>query len=199
MKTPWIGRTVGVVHWLLHGLYTEVCIVLYCIHSPTEGMFIDFRERGRKGEGEKHQCERGSVASHMHPDKDWTCNPGMCPDQESNPDLSVYGTMLQPIEPPEPGLKFEFFRKLMTVFVPVLVIPLPLCLLLKSPNSLGVYLSHVHRYPDTPCSTVYLPSHMLFFPPSGILCTPVCLVGSFQIQASILITWHDASYRVNAK
>ena len=35
--------------------------------------------------GEKHQCKKHhSVASHMHPDQDWTCKPGMCPDQESN-------------------------------------------------------------------------------------------------------------------
>ena len=46
-------------------------------------LFI-FRERGREGEreGEKHQCV---VASHARPAGDLACNPGMCPDRESNP------------------------------------------------------------------------------------------------------------------
>ena len=42
-----------------------------------------FRERGREGEreGEKHQCV---VASYAPPTGDLACNPGMCPDWESN-------------------------------------------------------------------------------------------------------------------
>ena len=43
-----------------------------------------FLERGgREGEreGEKHQCV---VASHVPPTGDLACNPGMCPDWESN-------------------------------------------------------------------------------------------------------------------
>ena len=42
-----------------------------------------FRERGREGEreGEKHQHV---VASHTPPTGDLACNPGMCPDWESN-------------------------------------------------------------------------------------------------------------------
>ena len=45
-------------------------------------LFI-FRERGREGEreGEKHQCV---VAFHVPPTGDSACNPGMCPDRESN-------------------------------------------------------------------------------------------------------------------
>ena len=45
-------------------------------------LFI-FREKGRerKREGEKHQCV---VASHSFPTEDHACNPGMCPDWESN-------------------------------------------------------------------------------------------------------------------
>ena len=39
-----------------------------------------FRERGM--EGEKHQCV---VASHVSPTGDLACNPGICPDWESNP------------------------------------------------------------------------------------------------------------------
>ena len=42
-----------------------------------------FLEREREGEreGEKHQCV---VASHMLPIGDLVCNPGLCPEQESN-------------------------------------------------------------------------------------------------------------------
>ena len=45
-------------------------------------LFI-FRRRGREGEreGVKHQCV---VASHAPPTEDLACNPGMCPDWESN-------------------------------------------------------------------------------------------------------------------
>ena len=45
-------------------------------------LFIS-RERGREGEreGEKHQCV---VTSHVAPTGDLACNPGMCPDWESN-------------------------------------------------------------------------------------------------------------------
>ena len=45
-------------------------------------LFI-FRERGREGEreGEKYQCV---VASRAPPMVDLACNPGMCPDWESN-------------------------------------------------------------------------------------------------------------------
>ena len=42
-----------------------------------------FLEIGREGEreGKKHQCV---VASHAPPTGDLPCNPGMCPDWESN-------------------------------------------------------------------------------------------------------------------
>ena len=46
-----------------------------------------FRQRGRETEreGEKYWCEKHwSVASHTTPSKDLACNPGMCPDWESN-------------------------------------------------------------------------------------------------------------------
>ena len=62
-------------------------------------------ERGREGEreGEKHQCV---VASHTPPTGDLACNPGMCPDWESNqrPFGSQAGT--QSTEPHQPGLTF---------------------------------------------------------------------------------------------
>ena len=69
-------------------------------------MLIDFRDGGSEGEreGEKHQCEKHpSIASHMLPDLDQSHSLGMCPDWESNCDLSVYGTMLQQTEPLDPG------------------------------------------------------------------------------------------------
>ena len=57
-----------------------------------------FRERGREQErvGKKHQR---MVASHVPPTGDLACNPGMCPDWESNqrPFGSQAGT--QSIEP----------------------------------------------------------------------------------------------------
>ena len=42
-----------------------------------------FRQRGREAEreGEKHQCV---VASHAPSTRDLACNPGTCPDWESN-------------------------------------------------------------------------------------------------------------------
>ena len=64
-------------------------------------LFI-FRERGREEEreGEKHQCV---VASHMPPNGDLACNPGMCPNWELNqqPFGSQVGT--QSTEPHQPG------------------------------------------------------------------------------------------------
>ena len=46
-------------------------------------MLFNFRERGKEGEreGEKQQCV---VTSHTPPTGNLACNPGMCPDWESN-------------------------------------------------------------------------------------------------------------------
>ena len=44
-------------------------------------VYFIFRQRGRKGEREKHQCV---VASHVPLTGDLACNPGICPDWESN-------------------------------------------------------------------------------------------------------------------
>ena len=75
-------------------------------------LFI-FREREREGEreGEKHQC---TVASHTPLTGDLACNPGMCPDWESNqrPFGSQAGT--QSIKPHQPGSN-TFFKKVMTL------------------------------------------------------------------------------------
>ena len=53
------------------------------LFKKTFYLFIYFRDKGRKGEreGEKHQCV---VASRVSPTVDLACNPGMCPDWESN-------------------------------------------------------------------------------------------------------------------
>ena len=67
-------------------------IVNYPIPNNVKEVFISFfkiiylfifREKGGVGEreGEKHQCE---VASHVPPSGDLACNPGMCPDWQSN-------------------------------------------------------------------------------------------------------------------
>ena len=49
-------------------------------------MFIDFRERRREGEGEKHQCERETLID-CHTSPDWGPNPQPrhMPGPESNP------------------------------------------------------------------------------------------------------------------
>ena len=59
-----------------------VLIILTVSTNFLKFLFI-FRERGREGEreGKKHQCV---VASRVPPTGDQACNPGMCPDWESN-------------------------------------------------------------------------------------------------------------------
>ena len=69
-------------------------------------LFI-FRERGREGEREreKHQCV---VASRAPPTGDLACNPGMCPDWESQKQPFGSQTSTQSTEPHQPGL-CQFF------------------------------------------------------------------------------------------
>ena len=57
--------------------------LLKCILEVFFLIVFIFVERGREGEreGEKHQCV---VASHVAAARDLACNPGMCPDWESN-------------------------------------------------------------------------------------------------------------------
>ena len=78
-------------------------------------LFI-FRERGREGErGEvKHQCV---VASWAPPIGDLACNPGMCPDWESNWQHVGSQARAQSTEPHQPGLggyfnKFFLFSEI---------------------------------------------------------------------------------------
>ena len=68
-------------------------------------MFL--RKRGKEGEreGEKHQCV---VAPHAPPAGDLACNPGLCPDWESNQQLFGLQASTQSTEPHETGLNFFY-------------------------------------------------------------------------------------------
>ena len=68
-------------------------------------LFI-FGERGREGErgGKKHQC---MVASGASPTGDLACNPGICPDWESNWQPFGSQARTQSTEPPQPGSKLH--------------------------------------------------------------------------------------------
>ena len=61
-----------------------------------------FRERGREGEREeeKYPCV---IASHLPPTGDLACNPGMCPEWESNQQLFGLQASAQSTEPHQPG------------------------------------------------------------------------------------------------
>ena len=71
-------------------------------------LFI-FREKRREGEreGEKHRCV---VASHVPSTGDLACNPGMCPDWESNQQPFGLQAGTQSTESHQPGQNSEFFR-----------------------------------------------------------------------------------------
>ena len=64
-------------------------------------LFLE-RGEGREKEGEKHQCV---VASCTPPTRDLACNPGMCPDWESNQQPLGSQAGAQSPEPHQPGLK----------------------------------------------------------------------------------------------
>ena len=68
--TPWINPWAWYISLIL--LFLKDFIYLF-----------SFRERGREGgkEEEKYQCV---VATHVPPTRDLACNPGLCPDWESN-------------------------------------------------------------------------------------------------------------------
>ena len=71
-------------------------------------LFI-FREKGREGEREeeKHLCV---VASHMARTGDLACNPGMCPDWESNQQPLALQAHAPFTELHQPGLLFHFLN-----------------------------------------------------------------------------------------
>ena len=76
--------------------------------SPFFSRFYLFLEKGegREKDGEKHQCV---VASRVIPTGDLACNPGMCPDWESNQRSFGLQAGTQSTEPHQPGLK-SFFK-----------------------------------------------------------------------------------------
>ena len=77
--------------------------------------FVIFRQRGREGEreGEKHQC---AVASCMPPTGDLACDPGMCPDWESNWQPFGLQAGTQCAEPHQPGPKGAFLAQSFELF-----------------------------------------------------------------------------------
>ena len=69
-------------------------------------LFTYFQREGKGGrEGGKHQCV---VASHAPPPEDLDCNPGMCPNWESNQRPFGSEAVTQCTEPHQLG-KFFFF------------------------------------------------------------------------------------------
>ena len=88
-----------------------------------------FRGRSREGEreGERHQCERETLAaSRMPPTRDLTHNPDKCPHWELNPGPFCSRAGAQSTEPP--GLTLFLLSPLLSSFFP-LSSPLPLSLL----------------------------------------------------------------------
>ena len=71
-------------------------------------LFI-FRERGREGEREEenHQCV---VISHATSTGDVACNPGMCPDWESNQQPFGLQASAQSTEPHQSGQFLDFYH-----------------------------------------------------------------------------------------
>ena len=69
-------------------------------------IYFIFREgKGGEREGKKHQCV---VASGAPLTGDLACNPGMCPDQESNQPPFGLQAGTQSTEPHQPGLNVRF-------------------------------------------------------------------------------------------
>ena len=73
-------------------------------------LFILERGKEEKKEGEKHLCV---VASHVPLVGDLSCNPGMCPDWESNQQPFGSQASAQTTEPHQPG--FFPLKKIITI------------------------------------------------------------------------------------
>ena len=82
-------------------------------------MFIDFRERGRERETDRHGCGGWSTASCAHPD--WGSNPKPryvpWPRIKHGTFFLVYGTTFQPTEPPGQGSSIWFFLKVLFIYL----------------------------------------------------------------------------------
>ena len=63
--------------------------------------------REEEREGEKHQCV---FASQVSPTRDLACNPGMCPDWESNPWPFASRAHAQSTELHQPGKQHYIFE-----------------------------------------------------------------------------------------
>ena len=107
--------------WFLAFLFESFHLSAYIIHwflplhySYFKKDFYLFLERGegREKEREKHQCV---VASHTPPAGGLACNPGMCPDWESN--QRPFGSQdgAQFMEPHWSGLFFTFFIRTLNI------------------------------------------------------------------------------------
>ena len=72
-------------------------------------LFTHFQKEGKEGEGEgeKYYCV---VASHTPPTGDLTCNPGVCPDWESNQRPFGSQPTLHPLSHTRQGLQHVFFN-----------------------------------------------------------------------------------------
>ena len=112
---PTRGTTVLVPVTLESSSKYALCVlsfIKYDIHEIHHSFFFSilfiFQERGREGErkGEKHQCV---VASHVPPTGDLACNPGLCPDWESNWQPFALQSGAQSTEPHQPGQEFIHF------------------------------------------------------------------------------------------
>ena len=90
-------------------------LVLNPLSHTSQGLFIYFLERG-KGRAKKRERDidvqeiHQSVAPHIQPSRDLACNPGMCPDQESNQRPFGAQASFQSTELHQPGLKGRFLN-----------------------------------------------------------------------------------------
>ena len=92
-----------VLHFTYNSLYNTRKEIVNFFWFFFKILFIYFQRKGGKKEGEKYQC---LVASRTPPAEDLVCNPGMCPDWESNRQPFLSQTGGQSIEPHQPGLLF---------------------------------------------------------------------------------------------
>ena len=85
----------------------KLCLLRTCLFILERG---EGRQRGRGG-GEREREKHWSIHSCLSKvsDRGQTCDPGMCPNWESNPDLSVYWMRLQTTEPHWPGVSLDTF------------------------------------------------------------------------------------------
>ena len=94
-----------ILHWIMHPIEFFLIFSPFFLKILKIYLFLE-RGEGREKEGEKH---RYVVASRTPPTGDLVCNPGMCPDWESNQQPFGLQVISQSTEPHQPGQ--EFFSK----------------------------------------------------------------------------------------